>query len=73
MDFIINGIKTCLHKIIDVLGTGVGFGLDQLHDVFVLVAMVRIFFMMAGLKNLGTKFTSISILSYIILKVVFKC
>lgn len=77
MKWILEGLKNILEsftqKIAEILGSGVNAGLDQFHDLFVLIALIGVYLIFAGNKKLGTKFTSGSILSYIILKAVFKC
>lgn len=42
--------------------------LNHLHNVFIIVAIVGVYFILAGDKKTGTKITSISFFSYLILR-----
>lgn len=67
-----NGIKKILigNTGSDILNT---FSLDSLTGIFIIVAMVGVFFSMAGEKKIGTKLSSLSFVIYLILKVILAC
>lgn len=52
---------------------GVGILLVQLEGVFIIVAIVGVYLVMSGHRSLGTKFTSLSILLFLIAEVLSKC
>lgn len=52
------------------MGIGGAVIVSELDYIFLLGAIVGVYLIMAGNKRLGTKFTSLSILSYLIARVV---
>lgn len=52
---------------------GIGKLVLQFDDLLIIVAIIGVYFMIAGSKKLGTKCTSISILIYFIAEVISKC
>lgn len=53
---------------------GIVYILVQFDEVFIIIAMLGVFFMIFGNKKIGTKITSSSILIYTVLRmVVSKC
>lgn len=47
--------------------------LDDLYYVFVIIGIIGMIFNIAGEKETGTKITSLSVLTYLLSKVVFLC
>lgn len=66
IDIFFDGVIWVFKKVIGFVGA-CGTDLDGL---FIVVAIVGVFLIMAGFKNVGTKLTSGSILGYIVCKVV---
>lgn len=66
IEWFFNGVVWVFKKVIGFIGS-CGTELDGL---FIVVAIIGVFLIMAGFKNLGTKFTSGSILGYVVCRVV---
>ncbi|KJS81659.1 MAG: hypothetical protein JM58_16425 [Peptococcaceae bacterium BICA1-8] len=72
MQWLIDKIFQGLSWIIDKISNGLGFAIKDLDGVLIIIAIIGVYFIMAGNKKLGTKITSGSIIVYAILRAVIE-
>lgn len=67
-----NGFNQVIKWIFNLSEKGIGTVASEVEPIFIIVTMIGMFFVMFGLKSLGTKLTSISILGYLIARMVMR-
>jgi hypothetical protein len=63
-------LKFIKYWTIDLLAEGIKITADELLPLFMVIAMIGVLLTMAGWRRLGTKISSLSFITYIIIKVV---